>query len=91
MNNTWYDLIAINDVPADQIVSFSASLDADTAQKHFEEDLVELLTRMDHKPGNSATLKLKDLTTGQEEVKKDVPMTSENRWAIWKARNGNQS
>jgi hypothetical protein len=87
VNNTWYDLVAINDVPADQIVSFSASLDPDTALKHFEEDLVELLTRMDHKPGNSATLKVKELSTGQEQVIKDVPMTAENRWAIWKARN----
>src|SRR3954469_4149655 len=51
VNSTWYELLAINDVPADKILEFSTSLGAEMAQKHFEEDLVEILTRMDHKPG----------------------------------------
>jgi hypothetical protein len=86
VNGTWYELLAINDVPADKVLEFSVTLGADTAQKHFEEDLIELLSRMDHKPGATATLKLKDLTSGKEQVLKDVPMTFENRQALWKAR-----
>src|SRR5256885_2095884 len=86
VDGAWYELIAVNDVPADKIVEFSATFGADTAQKHFEEDLIELLTRMDHKPGATATLKLKDLTSGKEQVLKDVPMTLENRQALWKTR-----
>ena len=84
VNGTWYTLEAINDIPADQIVNFSRSLDAQRCQKHFEEDLVELLTRMGHQPGATATLKLKD-SNGQEVVMKDVPMTEANRQALWKA------
>ena len=86
VNNTWYELLAINDVPSDKIVAFSRSLEPSMTEKHFEEDLVELLARMDHKPGTTATLKVKDLTSTQEQTLKDVPMTLENRQALWKAR-----
>src|SRR4051812_28855936 len=84
VNDTWYELLAINDVPANKIVEFSNSLGAEMAQKHFEEDLVEILTRMDHKPATTATLKVKELSSAKEQTLKDVPMTLENRQALWK-------
>jgi hypothetical protein len=82
----WYELIAIDDIPANDIVAASRALGPTMTEKHFEEDLIELLTGMGHKPGTTADLKLKDLSSGQEQVMKDVPMTLENRQALWKAR-----
>jgi hypothetical protein len=49
--------------------------------------LVELMIRMGHDPGTTATLNLKDLATGNVQTQKDVPMTEKNRDAIWRSRN----
>ena len=87
---TWYELDAIDDLPVDQIVAFSKSRDVSAWQKHFEEDLVELMTQMNHQPGRRVTLLVKELTTGQTQAL-DVPMTEENRDALWNAREGGES
>ncbi len=86
VNDAWYELVAINDVPADKIVAFSRSLGPSMTEKHFEENLIELLTRMGHTPGKTATLKLKELPGGAEKTLTDVPMTEANRQALWEAR-----
>jgi hypothetical protein len=83
VGGNWYELLAIDDVPVDQIVAFSRFRGANSWQKHFNEDLVELLIRMGHDPGTSATLKLRDLSSGNVRVLTDVPMTEKNREAIW--------
>jgi hypothetical protein len=86
VGGNWYELLAINDVPTSEIVAFSQFKGPDTWQKHFEEDLVELMIRMGHDPGTSATLKVKDLSSGNVQVLKDVPMTEQNRDALWQTR-----
>jgi hypothetical protein len=86
VSGNWYELLAINDVPTSEIVAFSQFKGPDTWQKHFEEDLVELMIRMGHDPGTSATLKVKDLSSGNVQVLKDVPMTEQNRNTLWQAR-----
>jgi len=83
VGGNWYELLAIDDVPVDQIIAFSKSRGPDTWQKHFNEDLVELLIRMGHDPGTSATLNVRDLSSGTTLVLKDIPMTEQNRQAIW--------
>jgi hypothetical protein len=82
VGGNWYELLAIDDVPVEQIIAFSQSRGANSWQKHFNEDLVELLIRMGHDPGTSATLKVRDLS-GNVQVLRNIPMTEENRQAIW--------
>jgi hypothetical protein len=85
VNGTWYELMAIDDVSVDSIVSFSKFRGPTSWQKHFEEDLVELMVRMGHDPGSSVNLKVKDLSSGGVQILKNVPMTSANRDALWNA------
>jgi len=83
VGGNWYELLAIDDLDAHNVVAFSQFRGADTFQKHFDEDLVELLARMGHDPGTSVTLKVKNLSSGTVQTLKDVPMTEQNRDAIW--------
>jgi hypothetical protein len=87
VKDTWYELLAINDVAAKDIVKFCKDKEEKLWQKRFEEDLVEMMARMGHEPGEKVTLKLRDLKTDRTQVQKDVPNTHENRQAIWEARN----
>ena len=87
VKDTWYELLAINDVEAKDIVKFCKDKEEKLWQKRFEEDLVEMMARMGHEPGEKVTLKLRDLKTDKTQVQKDVPNTHENRQAIWEARN----
>jgi hypothetical protein len=85
VDGIWYQFVSINDVPAEQIIGFSKSIGPDYWQKHFNEDLVELLTLMGHAPGGTATLQVQDLNSTKIELLKNVPMTEANRLAILKA------
>ena len=87
VKDTWYELLAINDIEAKDIVKFCKDKEEKLWQKRFEEDLVEMMARMGHEPGEKVTLKLRDLKTDKTQVQKDVPNTHENRQAIWEARN----
>src|SRR5437763_16490276 len=53
VDGIWYELISLNDLPADQIVTWCAELDAKDWQKRFEEDLPEVRVRKGHDPGTS--------------------------------------
>ena len=85
-SDTWYELLELNDLKASKIVAFSKKTYDNLWQKRFEEDLVEVLSRMGHKPGDTVKLKLRDLKTEKTQVLDRVPMTKENRRALWKAR-----
>jgi RNA polymerase sigma factor (sigma-70 family) len=85
VNGTWYQLLAVNDLSADQIITSAKSADREW-QRRFEEDFVALLAYMGHEPGPTVTLKLKNLETQKEETLTDVAMTEENRRAILRAR-----
>src|SRR5881392_1290217 len=50
VNDSWYELVAMNDLTAEQIVSACQSLDRKDWRKRFEEDLVEVLSRSGHEP-----------------------------------------
>jgi hypothetical protein len=86
VKDIWYELLAINNVAAKDIVSFCKEKEKKQWKKRFEEDLVEMMERMQQKLGDKVTLKLRDLATGKEMVQKDVAMTKENREAIRKAQ-----
>ncbi|MCG8407202.1 MAG: S41 family peptidase [Phycisphaerales bacterium] len=82
----WYKLVALNGVSRKKIIAFCKRQWPDKWKKRFEEDLVEVLTRMGHEPERTVTLKVKDLDSGDMTVLKNVAMTQENRRSIWKAR-----
>jgi len=78
----WYKLVSLDDVPAADIVAFSRETYANRWQKRFEEDLVELLSRMGHPPQNTVKLVVRSLTTSETQVLEGIPMTEANRQAI---------
>lgn len=90
LGEQWFKLISLNELPASEIVAFSKQTYGNQWRKRFEEDLVELLTRMGHPPQDKVTLVVQSLTTPdtlpetlpETQVRKDVPLTKENRRAI---------
>ncbi len=88
VQGVWYELLSLNGISSQEIVAFLKSMgkDEEWQQKRFEEDLVEVLSVMGHDAGKSATLKVRQLDSGQEKVLKDVPMTEENRNRLRDAR-----
>ena len=85
LDNEWFKLVALNEIPASAIVAFSRRTYRKDWQKRFEEDLVELLTRMGHQPADNVTLTVQSLATSETSIRVDVPMTEENRSAIYRA------
>lgn len=81
----WFELASLDDVPAAEIVAFSQRTNGDLWRKRFEEDLVELLSRMGHPPGETVDLTARPLTSDEAKALEDVPMTAENRRAIRRA------
>jgi len=85
LGEEWFKLVSLEGLPASEIVAFSKQTYRDKWRKRFEEDLVELLTRMGHPPEKTVTLKIQSLTSSETQVRKEVPMTEENRSAIYEA------
>jgi hypothetical protein len=83
----WVRLVALDGVPAAEIVKTCHERYGDLWEKRFVEDLVEVLAGMGHEPHETVTLAVVREGSSEPETWKDVPMTSENRWAAWKARN----
>jgi CubicO group peptidase (beta-lactamase class C family) len=81
----WFKLVSLNDLPVAEILAFSQRTYREKWQKRFEEDLVELLTRMGHPPQDNVKLVVQSLTTHETRTLEDVPMTRANRQAIWNA------
>jgi C-terminal processing protease CtpA/Prc len=86
VGGTWYELLKLDGLPAKKIVATCKVLDDDAWQKRFEEDLVAVLTSMGDKPGDSATLVLKDPSSEHVQTLTGVAMSEENRDAIRDAR-----
>ena len=84
LGDEWFKLVSLNDIPVEDIVSFSRRTYGDVYRKRFEEDLVEILKGMKNPPGDTVTLELQSLslTSSETEVRKDVPMTHEKREVI---------
>ena len=82
LGEEWFKLVSLNKIPAAEIVTFSQETYGDQWRKRFEEDLVELLTRMKHPPQDKITLVVQSLITSETSVREDIPMTTANRSAI---------
>ena len=86
IDNIWCELIAIDDMPAQRIVTFCKKHYEGLWQKRFEEDLVEVLAAMGQQPGERVKLNVRDPQTRQVSELLDVPMTHANRQQLWLAR-----
>jgi hypothetical protein len=83
LDGEWFRLYAINTTTTDDIVAFSKKNYGDLWQKRFEEDLVELLTRMGRPPKDTVWLMIQTLDFPLDSrYVKDIPMTRANRDAI---------
>jgi len=81
----WYDLISMDGLSTAQILARCQALDPQHWKKRFEEDLVEVLTATGHPIGDHTMLEVKDPQTGQVHALMNVPLTRENRQALWRA------
>ena len=82
----WFTLVSLDGIAAEDIVAFSRrTYRANKWQKRFEEDLVEVLTRMGHEPKDTVRLVVSPLGSQATRTLEDVPMTEANRWAIYDA------
>lgn len=89
LDDEWFKLVSLNELPVSEILAFSQQTYGDLWIKRFEEDLVEILTRMGHPPRKTVKLVLQPLTSTEPQVRENVPMTEANRQAIREAaRNG---
>lgn len=79
VDGVWYELLALDELPAATIVATCRKLDPNKWQKRFEEDLVEVLARMQHEAGETVRLSVCRIDTGKSAVLAAVPMTEEKR------------
>jgi hypothetical protein len=85
VGDEWFKLVSLDGIPAGDIIAFSQQTFGDNWRMRFEEDLVVLLTRMQHPPGETVTLVVQSLASPETRTLKNVPMTKANRWAIKRA------
>ncbi|MEQ9454961.1 MAG: hypothetical protein RLN76_10270 [Phycisphaeraceae bacterium] len=85
VDGVWYFLGSIHTVTVSDLVAFSRETFGDRWQKRIDEDLVEVLSKMGHPPGETVLLRMVSVEE-TEFVSVEVLMTEENRRAIWRAR-----
>lgn len=88
IGDQWFKLISLDDVATDEILAFSKQAYGDLWRKRFEEDLVEVLTRMGNPPLETVKLALQSLDSDETKTLDEVPMTEANRQAICNAAAG---
>ncbi len=90
LGEEWLQLVSLNELAVSEIIAFSQHTYGDQWQKRFEEDLVELLTRFGYPPQDFVTLTVRSLDSNEESIRTEVPMTEENRKAIYAANRESQ-
>ncbi|HEY4311771.1 MAG TPA: serine hydrolase domain-containing protein [Pirellulales bacterium] len=91
IDDQWYQLLSLDGLTTDDILAFSRQKYGNRWQKRFEEDLVELLSRMGHPPQETVKLEVRAVTSQQTQVLQDVSMTAANRQAIKAAANAREN
>ena len=81
----WYHVVSIGEKPIAEILRFAREKHENRWQKRFNEDLPQLMREIGMEVGETVSLTLRSLKTGEIETKTDVPMTEENRNAIYSA------
>jgi RNA polymerase sigma factor (sigma-70 family) len=79
VNGTWYDLVSIDQEPDAKIIDFAKTTYGQDWQKQFEENLMDILTRMGQRPNYVANLELHTLDSDElVTLTIRVPMTAPN-------------
>jgi hypothetical protein len=81
-----YELVSLDGIEAGKILLSAKDQFGNLWQKRFAEDLVEVLSRMGHRPKSTVKLQLHNPKTGETKMIADAPMTEPNRWQIWDAQ-----
>ncbi len=79
--------LAIDDLVVEDIIASAKTEFGSDWQKRIAEDLVSVLSGMNHQAGDTANLKLLNVDSAEESLLTDVPMTYSNRQKIWADRN----
>ena len=82
VGDEWFKLVSLDELPPPRSWRSAGGPMENQWQKRFEEDLVELLTRMGHPPQDTVKLVVQSLTSSETRTLEDVPMTEANRQAI---------
>lgn len=90
VRGTWYELQEVDGVPVNEIIAFCREIEGDRWMKRFAEDLVQVLSLLEHPPGGTVDLKVKDEETGKTILLKKVPMTEANRRELREEGNTSQ-
>jgi hypothetical protein len=100
VQDIWYELVSLDDIPAEEIVSFCKKTHGRIWRKRFEEDLVVVLREMGkqgYADSETGALTVRRLDGGETVVLQDAAWTVANRDAIlttalaaWKANGRKQ-
>jgi CubicO group peptidase (beta-lactamase class C family) len=85
IGDEWFTLVSLDGIATADIAAFSQRTYANSWQKRFEEDLVEVLTRMGHEPKDPVQLVVSPHDSPATRTLENVPMTEANRRAIYAA------
>ncbi len=79
----WVRLEAIGTLTTDTILNYCREQYGDRARKRFREDLVEVLTGLGAPPGETVSLRVRDIATNALRTLDEVAMTAERRQNLW--------
>ncbi len=79
VENTWYGLVSINDIPVSEILDYCKSAYRSRWDKRFCEDLVQAMSEMGKPPEREVKLVVTNLGTGKKKTLSKVRMTADRR------------
>ncbi len=85
-----YEWLALDGFSVEKITASAKRQFGERWQKRTAEDLVEVLWGMKHLPGETVSLRLRDIETQEEKTIEKAAMTEANRRGIWLRRNGDR-
>ena len=81
-----YEWLELDGIKVEDIVAAAQKRFLGRWQKRVSEDLVDVLWGMDHQPGETVSLLLRDLATNDQRVIEQASMTTDNRFAVYQNR-----
>ena len=86
VGGSFYELVSIERIGMAELVDRGREAYGPRWEKRFSEDLVEVLARFGRPALNVVDLELRDLVTGEDVTRREVPMTESNRQSVYLAR-----
>jgi hypothetical protein len=83
---TMYRLVSLDGHSTKKLIEFTKRTYESRWQKRFSEDLVQVLWKMKHRPGDTVKLELVDLKSKMAVKIAGAKMTSNNRALVWQSR-----